>query len=228
MPEVLVLCEGKTERNFCTSVLARHLNPRGVYLKTSTLGSQHGPAGGVRKWERYRLELERLGNKPNAYVGLLIDYYAMPNDWPGKASAQHLPAMLINDRGTHVEHALEHAMKDTIGSRFIPCVQLHEFESLLFVQPHLTAVKLIRNKDAAKIERLKEAMNDILIQAAGRVQLINDRRETSPAKRIANLVPGFDKITLGLPAVQNVPLDLLRQGCPWLDRWLGKLETLAV
>lgn len=226
MPDVIVVCEGHTERAFCRDVLAPEFANRGVFLRAMLLGKQRGRGGGIVPWAICRRELEIYSREHATWhVALLVDYYAMPHDWPGRATAPSLPP---DQRGRHVEQQLVATMRAASGDRFHPCVQVHEFESLLFVDPAATVAALAA---AAAIEpssrdRTIAALQRIVADAGG-VERIDDHRHSSPARRIRSLVAGYDKVAWGPLAAAAVTLPVLRRGCPWLGRWLDALDSLA-
>ncbi len=51
-----------------------------------------------------------------------------------------------------------------------------------------------------------------------------DSENTTPSKRLQQLVPSCDKVAFGTLIAITVEIDALRRGCPWLGRWLDGLE----
>ena len=104
--------------------------------------------------------------------------------------------------------------------RFIPYVQMYEFEGLLFSDP----AALARSIGKAKLEnRFFE------IRADGNTpEHINDDSHTAPSKRIIHLVDGYalQKPLLARRAAEEIGLPRIRQECPLFNAWLAKLETL--
>ncbi len=227
MREVLVLCEGHTEREFCNSVIAPYFANMGVNFKGTMVGSPQRKQGGVRNWSVYRNELIRLAKERNGrHVGVLVDYFRMPHSWPGRNTA---PARLITERGLHVEEELFDDLSSEIGEYFHPCVQLHEFESLLFVDPESTAQALsVVATSAFSSERLSQKLSSIKSEFLENVEMINDSPETAPSKRISQVVPNYDKVAWGLLAIKGVGLSRLRDQCSWLNRWLERIESLRL
>lgn len=225
MGSVLVLCEGHTEREFCNRIVAPHLREFGVDLRGGLVGEPGRKRGGVRKWSIYRRELLRLAEMGDGdHVGVLADYYAMPESWPGRERA----AMKVGEaRATSIEEALERDLREEMPDRFHPCVQLHEFESLLFVAPERTARSIVAAAGRSDDESLTRKLAEIRDECGGRAELINDSPETAPSKRISRLVPGYDKVAWGVMIAEDVTLPVLRDGCSWLDRWLSRLESLG-
>lgn len=225
MLDVLVLCEGQTEREFCRSVVGPYLATHGIALAGTLVGAPQRKRGGIRAWPAYRGELLRLAKERDGrHVALLVDYYAMPNSWPGRGDSCKRPAA---DRGRHVEKTLRDDLGPDLPGRFHPCVQLHEFESLLFVDPHTTAMSIAVGGGAQDHGDLARQMVDIRKRCGGSVEQINGGAETAPSKRLIKIVRGYDKVAWGVTAAADASLKTLRDGCPWLDRWLHELEALG-
>lgn len=225
MRDVLVLCEGQTEREFCRQVLASHIAGAGVAVAGTLVGKPGRKRGGVSAWQRYRRELLRLAaERPDRHVAVLVDYYAMPDDWPGRRTSAGQPCAA---RGTAVENALVADLATALPGRFHPCVQLHEFEALLFVDPARTAASLSRFCEPLLSRNLHARLEEIRSAAGETVEHINDSPETAPSKRLRAAVAGYDKVAWGVDIARQIGLDDLRAGCPWLDRFLTRLELLG-
>jgi len=224
MVDVAIVCEGDTEREFCKSVISPYLCARNVALWGTLVGRTGRKRGGIRDWDVYRRELVRHAKeRDDRQVGVLVDFYAMPASWPGRSEATTMPAV---ERGEYVEKALIADLNEELQGRFVPCVQLHEFETLLFVAPEVTARSLsmrATDKSAAVLNRRLVQV----VQECGGVEQIDDNPATAPSKRLVKIVNRYDKVAWGVSAVSEVGLDVLRDGCPWLNRWLTSLEALG-
>jgi hypothetical protein len=220
MPDVIVVCEGQTEREFCRELVAPELAVHGVMLAGTLVGKPQRKRGGIRDWHVYRSELVRLAKtRADLNLAVLVDFYAMPSSWPGRleASTKRLP-----ERGKHVEDALRLDLAGELPLRFHPCVQLHEFEALLFVEPVLAMLSIAIGSGKAQ-PLAAERMSQIRAECGGSVEAINDHPETAPSKRISQIIPGYDKVAWGVTAAKDITLPVLRAGCPWLDRWIKTL-----
>jgi hypothetical protein len=223
MPEVIVVCEGQTEREFCRELIAPEVAMHGVMLAGTLVGKPQRKRGGIRDWPIYRSELLRLAKeRSDRHLAVLVDYYAMPSSWPGRTTSS---TRLKPERGKHIEEALRADLANELPARFHPCVQLHEFEALLFVDPDLAALSIavgggrIHPQAAAQMSSIKSEFGNL-------VESINDDPENAPSKRITRIVPGYDKVAWGVTAAKDVTLPVLRAGCPWLDRWLTALTNI--
>lgn len=225
MLEVIIACEGQTEREFCRSVLKPYLASKGINLSGKLVGKPGNRRSGIRPWNTYRDDMIRTAREnPLRHVGFLVDYYGMPISWPGRAEAENAT---ILDRGKKVEVAVRVNL-DSLGSRFHPCVQLHEFEALLFVNPEITALSLSIAAPYLDHETIADQLAKIKEQSQGNVEQINDSVSNAPSKRLRKIVPGYDKVAYGVTCTSDVTVDALRLGCPWLNRWLSEIESLIV
>ncbi|QDV44251.1 hypothetical protein Enr13x_41150 [Stieleria neptunia] len=226
MAEVLVVCEGQTEREFCRTVIAPYLATRGIHFAGTLAGKAFKKRPGIGTWQLYRKEMLRHAARRGRHVGVMVDYYGMPLSWPGRENA---PEQAIDNRGSYVEGMLREDLPELSG-RFHPCVAFHEFESLLFVDHAATALSLSIAEgceDEKIVARRNAELVKIKDRVLGHVERINDSYQTKPSKRIEDLFTAYDKSFGGIQAALDAGLPKLRAGCPWLDRWLKSLESLG-
>ncbi|HCK64737.1 MAG TPA: hypothetical protein DHW49_00595 [Anaerolineae bacterium] len=220
MNYVLVSVEGQTEETFVQDVLRKHLWNYNVDLSPvviSTSRAKRGTKnkGGLRDYFKARREIEILLRNTNAVaVTTLYDLYGLPTNFPG------LNTFPAGGSGTSKAKHLEKAFQDDIGSsRFYPHLQVHEFESFLFVEPSRTAALFPENDLTKEIQKIREKFHT--------PEDINDNPHTAPSKRILELYPNYDKPLYGTLAVLEVGLDLIRAECPHFNSWLTWLEGLG-
>jgi hypothetical protein len=143
--------------------------------------------------------------------------YALPQDFPGYAEA-------AQERDPYRRVArLEAALSEDVADpRFIPYLQLHEFEALILADP--LKLDWIFIEDEAAIQRLAA-----LAQSFQNPELIDDGAATSPSKRIIREIPEYEdqKRTAGPVVVDKIGIAALRERCPHFREWLEKLEGLG-
>ena len=66
-----------------------------------------------------------------------------------------------------------------------------------------------------------------MLDRFGNPEKIDDSPETAPSKRILALLPTYDKEDMGVSAIQEVGLDIIRSRCANFAEWLGRLEAAA-
>ena len=147
----------------------------------------------------------------------MFDFYALPKDFPGYSDAQKL----VNPY--HKIECIEKALAEDIkDDRFIPYIQLHEFEALLFSD--LDAFLSIYDDKKQAIESLKTVLSQLPYN--GNPELINEKRETAPSRRIKKEIPAYDK-TIGSLLADSISIDVICSKCKHFHEWLTKLENLT-
>lgn len=227
MNEIVAIVEGHTELAFVRGLVASHLGKRGLAI-WACLPGRVARRGGVRAWQAIRGDILRtLRERRGRVCTTMFDYYAMPDDWPGRDAASTMP---LDAKGAAIEKALladvaAHAGPDFRAELFIPYVQIHEFESLLFADPTRTA-EVLAAATGGQSDRLAADLKSIL-DAAGQAEAIDDGYETCPSRRIATLVPTYRKLLHGLIIAERTGVEALRAACPHFGQWLARLESLG-
>jgi len=226
MKDLYVFCEGATEQGFVNQVLRPHLYPLG-FTNVPTIqvafSKHHGVVkrGGVRAYGPVRKDIlnhtKQRGTSPGVFYTTMIDLYGLPMDFPGRQSN----VRDTEDPIPYVE-ALEAAFGIDIGDRrFIPYLQLHEYETLLFSDP---------NAFAATFENAEPAIAQLhsIAGSVSSVELIDDGEESAPSKRIIQHLPAYKgrKSSAGPDVAERIGLAVLRAKCLHFDSWIRRLEAL--
>ena len=223
MTRLLVHVEGQTEETFVNCILAPHLYEHGYTLVSARLignARQRDHRGGIAPWPAARRDIIRhLREDRGCIATTMVDYYAMPQlgaeAWPGRTGASSLPQ---HQRANAVEQAMAADIPADIDTdRFVPYLNMHEFEALLFSDCAACA----RGMDRPDLEA---ALTAIRAQF-GTPEDINDSSETAPSKRFEALIPGYQKVLTGNLAALEIGLAAMRRECPHFREWLERLET---
>jgi hypothetical protein len=226
MKTLYVFCEGQTEQGFCNQVLAPYLYTIGfthvptirvAFSKSKGVIHRGGVGSRYVPLQRDIRNTLKTRRDANVFFTTLLDLYGLPGDFPGKADNTRNPA----DPTPYV-NALEQAFaRDIADPRFVPHLQLHEYETLLFVDPDAFAIAF---------ENCESAVQALKTEAAGfpSVEHIDDDPHNAPSKRIIRCLPAYGgrKPTAGPDIAEYIGLDRLREGCPHFDAWLQRLERL--
>jgi len=135
MSRVRALVEGQTEEAFVREVLAPNLGVHGVFVSATRIGKP-GRRGGVRPWLVVRNDiLATLKQNRAVYCTTMFDYYDLPSDWPGTDGTRRKRP--ISKKAGEIQQAIQADVCNELGEsfdaqRFIPYIQMHEFEALLF------------------------------------------------------------------------------------------------
>jgi hypothetical protein len=218
-----IIAEGQTEQNFVKKILQRHLAERNIFADARcVLTSKDKRAakeyrGGLLSYEKAKKDIQswlKEDFRDECRFTTMFDLYAMPDDFPGYSEA-----MQSADKYERV-HFLEEKMGNDIGDRrFIPYIQLHEFEALILADPQKLEWEYLEHD--TPIQRL------IALAGNQNPELINDGPQTAPSKHIEKEIPGYDKATAGVAVVGRIGLHTLRQKCRHFHEWVSRLENLV-
>ncbi len=202
------------------AILSPHLATFNVGVSAPMIGTS-GKMGGSVTLKRLRENVrDCLLQDRNSYCTTFVDFYGIDADFPGKKQAarkSNLP-----DKQRLVCDAFKDKLARTLDEgpmrRFIPYVQMHEFEGLLFSDPNQLASSLGRQDLTQKLWVIRREFPT--------PEHINDSSDTAPSKRIQSLIPRYRKVQQGERAAKAITLDIIRRECPLFNAWLAKLETL--
>jgi hypothetical protein len=224
MARLLIHVEGQTEEAFVNSLLSDHLTAAGYRdVRVRLAGNPRKQRGGVGSWQGVKRDvLRHLKEDRSAIHAIIVDFYGMPNDWPGRNQAHATSSS--SAKAECVETALLHETTESMGGgfdprRFVPLVMMHEFEALLFSDPSGFARGIARSDLAPEFRAIREAFAN--------PEDINDSAETAPSKRILRVFPGYQKSLFGVLASLEIGLPSIRRECTHFSTWLGQLEALC-
>ena len=226
MARLYLFAEGQTEQTFADSVLKPHLAKFGVYMHNPVLiahGRKKGKVhrGGGRHFHAMQNDIVRFLSQESAsdvFFTTMIDLYALHNDFPGAHEAQRLR----NNPYKWVE-AIESSWEGTTNDhRFIPFIQLHEYETYLFVD--VSQFELFFENATSQISALQKIADSV-----ANPEWINDGQHTAPSKRITSEFPEYEgsKPTFGPQVAELIGLEKIRAQCPHFEAWLKRLESLG-
>lgn len=224
MNELVVIVEGETEQAFVRNLLGAHLPLHGT-VAWPILPGRRRRHGGVKKWEVARQDIIRT-LKEGRYCSTMFDYYALPDDWPGKTESCVLE---WSQRASCVEDAILTDISREMGGNFnpkhfIPYIQLHEFEALAFADVE-SLVSVVSPLARLPNDVLTDTFGKIL-KTAGHPEAINDGYDTCPSRRISGIVPAYKKRVHGPIVTERIGLDVLRKRCTHFASWLHRLESI--
>lgn len=222
MTDLIVVGEGPTERAFTTTVLARPLAERGVFVQPRLIPTSRSAKGGALNVDRVlRFLRNTLKERPDTVVTTLFDLYGLASDFPGRAAATSVADPL--EKATAIERRLHRAVVREAGcrpDRFLPHVQPYEFEALLFSD--VERFVEVERQWAPQMKELKAVRT-----AAATPEHINDGPTSHPSIRLTDLLPRYSKTRHGVAIAGRIGLNRLRTECRHFGGWLERLESLA-
>jgi hypothetical protein len=215
-----IIAEGRTEEKFIQRMLMPVLSAQQVMTDTRCVTTKQKNhqifRGGVISYAQVKADLLQWMNQDNhaeCRFSTMLDLYALPNDFPGYQNAPKEPYARV----AHLEQAFQ---KDMGDPRFIPYIQLHEFEALLFADASKLALEYAEKRHVRALQNLASMAAD------QNPELINEGRETAPSKRILREIPEYSKIG-GVTVLEQIGLSCLLEKCRHFREWVEGLEGLA-
>ena len=221
MIRVYAIVEGQTEEAFVGKVLAPEFWGRDIHITAIVVG-RPGYRGGSVNYDRVSRDvLKLLKQERKTYCTTMIDFYGLGRGFPGTPP----PAQLSNlAKVRHIEAALKQDICARIPDfrpdlRFIPYLQLHEYEALLFSDPKSFATGINQAHLAQKFQQIRDAFPT--------PEDINDTSTTAPSKRVMTAYPAYSKVIEGTQAAMAVGIAAMRAACHHFREWLETLESIV-
>lgn len=210
--------EGHTEEGFVKRILAPHLSKLGYQIIAVKNETSRGHKGGIRKYSLFKRNTLHLCGSSECLITTMIDFYHLPNDFPGYDEISSITNDI--DKVKHLEEKLKEDLKIQPPNYFIPYIQLHEFEALLFSDINKID-EVLQDYGCSNHERLKE-----IIAEYHEPENINTNE--GPSVKLINLTDnGYKKITHGLNIAEKIGFEEMRKQCPHFDEWLKQIEKFA-
>jgi hypothetical protein len=214
-----ITAEGFSEELFVSEILRPHLLSFNVYAEVRKVLTSRklNKRGGIVSYGKFKNDITRWFKEcPDVYHTTLIDLYGLTTDFPGHSTSKHLQPY---SRVAEMERLLKEDLK---FPRFIPYIQLHEFETLLY-------------SDTQKLEKWLSLYNTFPTNCFTKIrnsvpdanpELINELPETAPSKRILSFCDTYDKVDDGVLILKEIGINTLRKECKHFNEWLTRLEEL--
>ncbi|MCR4316084.1 MAG: DUF4276 family protein [Planctomycetes bacterium] len=219
--DVYIVVEGQTERAFIERVLAPYFHPQELYLHATLIRK----TGGDIRFERAIYDIERfLKQRPDSYVSTMFDFFRIDSNWPGvsdlKAKMENGTKFKAVKKAGLIEKETAEKIAERVPNRnaenrFIPYLEMHEFEALLF-----SDIDILSEETSIDLSELKN-----IFDKYKEPEEIND--EVAPSKHLKRLDEGYNKILSGTSVTESIGIDRIRAMCPHFDRWISKLEALS-
>ena len=226
MARLYLFAEGPAEQTFADEVLKPYLAQFGVYMQGPIViaharkrGKVH--RGGGRNFTAMQNDINRLLKQESGdevFFTTMIDLYALHAKFPGFEEAKklrHIPYKRVE--------ALERSWSDEVcDHRFIPFIQLHEFETYLLAD--VSQFAAFFDNTGSHIAALQK-----MVDAVQSPELIDDGQYTAPSKRIIAQFPEYEhsKKRVGPQMAGRIGLEHLRDTCPHSKGWIERLEKLG-
>ncbi|MEZ4827846.1 MAG: DUF4276 family protein [Bacteroidia bacterium] len=218
MKRLIIIGEGQTEQEFCIKILAPYLQDKGIIVQTPTI--KHS-GGGIVGWHKLKDQIERhLRSEKNVLVSLLIDFYGIQERHDFPDWKQNKKIVEKNLRMDAIEESMANSVSENLRRCFIPYLQLHEFEALLFCDQRVFSA-IFNDNEITNNTLLEDTINRYDCP-----EDINDSPETSPSARLRKVIKRYNKVVHGIHLAEEIGLEKMREKCPRFSNWIQKLEAI--
>ncbi len=217
MKRLVFIVEGETEEAFVNTILRPYFQGCGFYNPVQCFKIKH-TQGGMHKYSYVRNDVLNTIYEHDVIVTTMFDLYALPHSFPGYEESQtienHLKRVVF----------LEAKMKEDLElnqnrqfKNYIPYIQLHEFEALVFSSAN--GFEALFEDNEMNYKGICE-----VIDTFPNPEDINDSPETAPSKRMQKLIKGYNKVTYGISLIEYTGIDIIHKKCPHFRDWIENLK----
>jgi len=217
---ICIIAEGQSEMQFIDSVVSPY-----VYSRNSRI-EKIWPinSGGVGKTESIgyqkikRVITTQMRSDNSAVYTTMFDYYRFPKvNIPGFTYEPYpdpyQKAKVREDAFRNAIYSEEKLASFNDNITFHPFLMLHEYETLMFCD--LSKLGHVREGNDAAIRKLMKDVEHI-----ENIELINDNQLTAPSKRIANVIKGYAKPSMGLAVTKSIGIEMMLTKCQHFKEWI--------
>jgi hypothetical protein len=211
-----LVVEGQTEETFVRDILVPEFAPHGILADVHRITTSKRGRGGFLRYQHLRRDLTlwmKQDHHPDSWFSTMVDLYRLPGEFPGLEECRRFRDPI--ERACYLEKCLG---SDLAHPRFVPYIQVHEFEALLFSDPACFAIAFPNSKNAiGKLAGIRQAFPT--------PEYIDDGERTSPAKRICAVLPGYVKPVSGPIIARKIGLAALCRECTHFSAWIEALKS---
>lgn len=216
MKRLIIVCEGPTEQEFCNNVLMPEFIKHDIIVETPVIKRSQG---GIVHWDVLKKQLINHLYENEVFVSMLIDYYGIKPQFNFPGWQESINIKNKEERLYYLLEKIREDIPENLRHRFIPYIQLHEFEGLLFSDINVFQENF--TVDEVDMNVLQKA-----VEKYDNPEQINDSPRTAPSKRLENAINGYSKVLYGNFLAMEIGLEKIRNKCPLFNEWINKLLAI--
>lgn len=211
----MIICEGETEEEFIKKTLYSHFISKEILVSPL-------PTYGIKPWEAIKYKLEKqLKSSNDVFVTTIYDYYGIHPHHKFPKWEESNRILNKNKRLNFLETEMKNSISIELQRRFIPYIQLHEFEGLLFNDIKIFHDQIPPN-DFLDLNELISTFDSY----PDNPEDINNERITAPSYRLKKIIKGYNKIVYGNILFDEIGLPRVRAKSPRFNNWISELENI--
>lgn len=221
MRDLYFIVEGETELEFVNNILIPYLYSKGAQCHIQGYPiTMSGGGHGFNNIEHFRntiYPVMRYNGEP--IITTLIDYFRLNSETKIPGYTHCLTLQLTDDKISYLQGRLNDAVQSLGTYRFfIPYIQKHEMETLLFAHPE--------EGFSLESDKIKNAVIAVANQYPN-IEDINGTVEGSPSNRLTTIYKAdnkkYDKVIDGIDIAELTGIDTILKKCPRFKTWIDSL-----
>ena len=224
MKHLYIIVEGPTELEFIDRILIPYFNSQGITSHIQGIpiwvsGGGHG-FNNIKHFENTIKPVLNYNNEP--FITTLIDYFKLNSETklPGFLECVTKPS--IDLKIECLENKLNNIVqKIKLYNYFIPYIQKHEMETLLFAHPEYGF--------SLETDKIKNSIVEICKQYPN-IEDINGSDLGAPSKRLEAIYKSdnksYQKIIDGIDIAELTGIENIIKKCPRFKNWIENLIRL--
>jgi len=212
--------EGYTEREFVNKSLGPYFASKGIYdVRAVEITTSKGYKGGLSNYAHLKRDIDNfLKSETDIIVTTFIDFFRLPSSMPRHNQVEDIA--VIDDKIKVLEQGMTESIND---NRFVPYIQKHEFEALLFSGK--MGFELMYD-DPRIVEELVAVVDEF-----ENPESINSRPQFAPSKRLINILASrgekYNKVAEGNLIAEEIGIELIMEKCLRFKKWIDSLEAIV-
>ena len=214
---LFILLEGQSEEVFCKQILKPYFETKNIFLKYSifSTGKKYNGTkyrGGITDYSKFTKDINNvLNDQSYDLITTFIDFYGFLKIAPFK---DEIDESNCYARVAQTENRLRKDIKN--NKRFLPYMNLHEYEIIYYIDETITKKILNNNFDGKKYKKI--------IQNYKNIETINENPDDAPSKRLERICPSYDKIYHSTLISQELQLTSILDKCKHFKEWIDQIE----
>lgn len=219
MKRLDIIVEGQSEREFISQMVAPYLEECGViesyYVSPIVIRTNPNYRGGMTKYSHLKDEILKSlsSSNPDLVVSTLIDFFRLPSHFPHTDNFKSLSSDEL--KAQEIQKCMS---ADIYDPRFIPYIQLHEFEAFMFAS--CDGFRYCYGDSDKRTSELYRIVSEF-----DNPERINSSPEGAPSKRILSIIEEYDKVGDGNVILLQNGIEIILEKCPRFRGWIETIKS---
>lgn len=217
MKRLDIIVEGPSEREFVSQCLAPYLGYLGVIneydVSPIVIRTNMNYRGGMTKYSQLRDDIHKSLASENSQliVSMMVDFFRLSTNVPRPDNYDYLSSDY--EKADAIQQCIADDLND---SRFIPYIQMHEFEAFLFADRK--GFDYCYGTDNRRSMQLYN-----IIDQYPNPEDINSSPDGAPSKRMLSIIMEYEKVLDGNLIILQNGIDSILSKCPRFRAWVELL-----